>query len=941
MSSRKSKNNKNQLRKQLKKRLEKKGQAATVIAKPMRVEALFIKPAPSPDEPAVDVAIFNPSVAATLSSTGQSECGLIQQALALLERGEFGSALNGISVIPRSSPYAEWRLFIRGLAAFYQRDQATAQANWSRLDIGRRPARIAKALWLAESTSAGVSNASQTASTIASPTSSSPESSATIAPSTIAASTDTLLPGLKVKDLIVQRARQMNQRPAVLTSVEKILKCRHRDPEVRFSVLQASMLRSLLDDYRKFDGHFISQFAQACARLAADEAEQETFRALRTLQRGPAFDPSWTLHELYRQLLSDENDETEASLRKYINEELPKITSIIKPVQKALTSNLLCILGRTLMPAEGGWFANYFRKAGDLTAAVKLFQEAIKAYPKNRRAHELLLSTYERALADHTLSKAAKDRLIKASWAAKRNFVDNLPDDAEITLELIDYYFHDNKLDDVKKLVATLVDQRLDSPLAKALPWKVKLREVLHQSRLKSALASLDQPLNEAIKAWPIWLPKTWVRFLQAALKLRQGDRAGFEQIDAAARLDAQVSDTVGDFMTFAALQVMNLPAAELKVFRTKVDGHLAKVSAITTVDLMGIASFMWDLKRVGLEHKAYRLQANKLGKELCERLRNEPNAEMQPLAARAFDWVASHGFWTNAYQPPSWCRRMADTCPQASAAYLNCLLKNNAFYLRDLESLILAVRQQADRELDAYYRFRYDQIATTAKKLHDEMLARSSQRKSTGWSAAADMDDDDEDFDDEDFDDDDDFLDAQCDCVNCRAKRAAAEAEQARSKSREKSTANSSAGMPGRSRASDAPAAGPTAPSPTAPSPKAPSPSSSSRPAPGSSFISAEEEKELARMKQELAKLSPNELAAAFQELLGMMASQMDPSLMHIQDEMAHLDPELLEQIAALASGVDPASLFGSLDVDQRAASNQDPANQKSGHAPNHHKPT
>ena len=55
-------------------------------------------------------------------------------------------ALELVREIARSSPLSEWKLFVRGLAAFYRRDRAEAQANWDRLDADRAPFRIVKRL---------------------------------------------------------------------------------------------------------------------------------------------------------------------------------------------------------------------------------------------------------------------------------------------------------------------------------------------------------------------------------------------------------------------------------------------------------------------------------------------------------------------------------------------------------------------------------------------------------------------------------------------------------------------------------------------------------------------------------------------------------------------------------------------------------------------------
>ena len=73
----------------------------------------------------------------------------VRDALAAVETGDENRAVELLAVISRGSPLADWRLFVRGLSAFYARDDERAEANWSRLDKSRPAARIATALKLA------------------------------------------------------------------------------------------------------------------------------------------------------------------------------------------------------------------------------------------------------------------------------------------------------------------------------------------------------------------------------------------------------------------------------------------------------------------------------------------------------------------------------------------------------------------------------------------------------------------------------------------------------------------------------------------------------------------------------------------------------------------------------------------------------------------------
>lgn len=63
-----------------------------------------------------------------------------------LEAGDEAQAAAFLKDVPRASPFADWKYFVRGLAAYYRQDATEMQANWQRLDAGRFAARIAAPL---------------------------------------------------------------------------------------------------------------------------------------------------------------------------------------------------------------------------------------------------------------------------------------------------------------------------------------------------------------------------------------------------------------------------------------------------------------------------------------------------------------------------------------------------------------------------------------------------------------------------------------------------------------------------------------------------------------------------------------------------------------------------------------------------------------------------
>ena len=95
---------------------------------------------------AADHAVLRPDKAPASLPAIRQGAGTIRRALAALETGDEAEAMAALKDIARASPFADWKYFVRGLAAYYRQDSAEMQANWDRLDAGRFAARIAASL---------------------------------------------------------------------------------------------------------------------------------------------------------------------------------------------------------------------------------------------------------------------------------------------------------------------------------------------------------------------------------------------------------------------------------------------------------------------------------------------------------------------------------------------------------------------------------------------------------------------------------------------------------------------------------------------------------------------------------------------------------------------------------------------------------------------------
>ncbi len=94
---------------------------------------------------AADNAVIHADRAQAVSPEVASHAGLIRQALERLQNKDEAGAFLALRDLPRGSLLSEWKLFVRGLAAYYRHDIAETKANWERLDPKRKASVIAGA----------------------------------------------------------------------------------------------------------------------------------------------------------------------------------------------------------------------------------------------------------------------------------------------------------------------------------------------------------------------------------------------------------------------------------------------------------------------------------------------------------------------------------------------------------------------------------------------------------------------------------------------------------------------------------------------------------------------------------------------------------------------------------------------------------------------------
>ena len=710
--------------------------------------SLELRPKIGPTENIADAAIFNKECRLKLSDELQLEASKVIEALELTRNSKFDEAIDQLKEIPRSSPFADWRLFIRGLHSYYSGELEAARQNWMRLDRARRPARIGATLLLAE-IGESLGGESQ-----------------------------------PISAVLVEHAKTLRFRKEAIAAATAIAQVRHRDPDTTFSVSQSAMLSNFRDAFSKLDAQLVSSVSLACVQLSIYQGNWGLFERLVKTVPGPPDDPNWNRTKfLYATNFQGFDNVLEKVSKAYIDQDLPRLTQLPEELKNALACKILLILaeekrGSQDVPTS---FFSFRESKNDYDCINDLLRKAIERYPKYRPAHEKLISSLEDQLDEDGLSKSKEERLEKELVVAEEKFVQSIPDEVETALSLIDFYLEEDQLDKANALVQRLSGQRLEAPLAKALPWKLKLREAMRLSRRKSDLALANKALDDAESLWPTWLNRNWLPFLRAALALRSGDLAKFKELKINAIRDQKISDFVGRLMAFAALQQMNIPSPDLKPFRTEIDLQIKNASKASLADLFSTGAFFWDLVRTGLEHNGYRLQASKFGRAFADQIKFHDNSILDSTQIDAFCWGAHHRFWPlgNDYSPKPSFKKLAMKEARIAAAVLKWLIEWDSFpdsRMVDYQSLITLTKEAARNEKDPFYRYQFDQIADEAIDIVAEVEARDAQRRSYATTFVEDDkydDDDDDDDDGDDEEDDDDEFDDECDCPKCRAKRA------------------------------------------------------------------------------------------------------------------------------------------------------------------------
>ena len=676
---------------------------------PAEAALLDVAPVAAPHEPAEDQAVFDVEVGRRLAADLQAEAALVREALDLTTRGEPHAALDRLAGIGRKSPYAEWRLFVRGLVAFQRGDRAAAHEAWQRLEPGRRPARIATVLGRAwDEVTAG------------------PPAAAEIA-------------AHEEHSAAVQAASGLIRRASMWTAAREIASVQHRDEQRTFSASQAALAIRFEKQYRGLDPDFVNEFSSACRALALRQPDEEPLLALCRSTAGPPDDPRNTrLQLIHLRRFMEADAEVRQHAREYVDRDLPGLTHLPEPLRAALASVTLERAATHLLDQADGSFLSELTPQEE-QVGERLLRESVDRFARNRRAHEALIELLTRRAKEDGADGDAGRALVNAQLA----FVGHFPDQYVHVRDLVDRFIAAGDFARAEPLVQTIANQRTGDTAAKATPWRFELLKAASLATADSGLPQARAALETAIATWPSWMSRLWIPFLEAAMLLREGNEAGFAAaLDAARR--GSPDDLSADVMLHEACVRLKCPATRIEPIRTRLR-HAAKDVGIdsSVVPLGNAACFFMELERCGLTLGGADHPAFALGRALGMRLGRDGTWSLGRLTGRdsglpvddpgfwaAFRWLATHDFFgtVNPRREPKGFSRLADSQPRAAAEVLEWLTRTAPDSLTSRKSgkRLALVKKFLATEPNPAIVQRLTEIVTAARKA----LAEAEDRK-------------------------------------------------------------------------------------------------------------------------------------------------------------------------------------------------------------------
>jgi tetratricopeptide (TPR) repeat protein len=334
-----------------------------------------------------DSAVLHPDQAAASLPDVRRRALEVRTALERLEAGDAEGAQAALKDTPRNSPFADWRLFVRGLAAYYRQDFAEMRSSWDRLEPGRAASRIAQPLRV-------LAGAVESGKLV-------PEDNGTVR--LLVARIDSALFGQPV----LPRLCELRTRAAEEDS----------DGVVR-------ALRRLCEPFRGGQPEFLDRLGRVLLPIVIHRGSTELMEGLTETLAGPPIDPNWNrAWALFFEHPEDGSwEEAEAYWKDYLKDlkRLPAFSPDERKLAQALVwrwigTNWLLEANQALPRSQDSGV----RKRHALNRAIKAFQRSLALAPDLREVY------YDLASAQH---ECGQDALAEETY---KQLLARFPEDLE------------------------------------------------------------------------------------------------------------------------------------------------------------------------------------------------------------------------------------------------------------------------------------------------------------------------------------------------------------------------------------------------------------------------------------------------------------------------------------------------------------------------------
>jgi tetratricopeptide (TPR) repeat protein len=349
-----------------------------------------------------DQAVLKPDRTPSSAAEAKQGAERIRAALAALDDEQEARAMELLADIPRNSPWADWRYFVRGLAAFRRGEADQAGANWDRLDPQRPAHRIAARLrfMLAATSQAGPGSAAAKNDLSAIET---------------AVFGEPLLARLdRLRRLVDQTNPKRDWKQALLIVGSLTATLRRLDPRLAQRLTEI-LTPALLDQATDLSFDRATELISNFARVA------EPWR----------LDPKW--NRLWALCWEETSDANHAApfWKNYIRD-LEQATDLDADQRRRIQALVWRHIGLTLAADDRNRMPNFDDEAtepGTLrTRAIAAMKESLRVDPAQREAQQSLISMLEEW---EDPEQAAE---------ARRKLLDAFPDDVETLKSLAAYH---------------------------------------------------------------------------------------------------------------------------------------------------------------------------------------------------------------------------------------------------------------------------------------------------------------------------------------------------------------------------------------------------------------------------------------------------------------------------------------------------------------------